>query len=109
VLKRVDGSEVDVTTSPDTTITWLGNGLLPGEVDDLNEILAEIRTKLAEDGVPVPFDIGEISVDASRMLHAVSPGLQVIRATHPDAVGSSFAVVFMGSSSTRSPSSPSRP
>lgn len=96
VLKRVDGSEVDVTTSPDTTITWLGNGLLPGEVEDLNEILAEIRTKLAEDGVPVPFDIGEISVDASRMLHAVSPGLQVIRATHPDAVGSSFAVVFMG-------------
>jgi PKD repeat protein len=86
----------DVTADTATTYRWLGNGLVSGTdgLPDMTSIVSAIASKL---GVPV--QIADISVDASGMLTANTPGIQVVRAHYKDGgidFDSGFTVVLAG-------------
>ncbi len=89
-LDPADGDPVDVTASPETTYLWVGgtsNPLIQLGLDlsgaDLNKIANDIKDKLSEAlEVPLPFAIGEVTVDGQGRLRIIKPGLQVVQAVH---------------------------
>lgn len=81
---------VDVTGSPDTTYLWVGGTSNPAiqlALDlsgaDINKIATDIKNKLSEMlATPLPFAVGQVTVDPQGRLRILEPGLQVVQAVH---------------------------
>ena len=73
------GAGTNVSADTNTRYEWIGNGLVPGidGVPDVTSILSQLTVKFGS-----PVHLADISVNAAGLLNVLTPGLQVVRATH---------------------------
>jgi hypothetical protein len=87
----------DVTADVETQYFWLGGGLTEG-VDGVPVVQAMfdfVNATRRSDGLPpLPVQIAGLTVDNNGVLHATTPGIQIVRATREN-VKSNISVVFV--------------
>ncbi len=92
-LKAATGTTTDVTTHPDTTYEWVGNGI---GSDLLVPIVNYLNSKVFDGALPFRIiPAGDIQI-AGGQLTAASAGVQLVRAKHGNTLTSDYSVVIVG-------------
>ncbi|MCU1383320.1 MAG: hypothetical protein JWL71_2017, partial [Acidobacteria bacterium] len=87
----------DVTSDVETQYLWLGGGLTDGVdgVPLVQSMFAFVNATRASHGLPpLPVQIAGVTVDNLGVLHATSPGIQIVRAIREN-VRSNVSIVFV--------------